>query len=97
MAELVTIRCLTDNYAYLVHDRGCTVLIDAPPILGMSDAQLLAAKVQVTLLVVEWGRNHHGGLRVAVERLRRAGGSIVGAVLTKAHGRAYDYDYHRGG
>jgi len=32
-----------------------------------------------------------------VERLRRAGGSIVGAVLTKAHGRAYDYDYHRGG
>ena len=37
MAELVTIRCLTDNYAYLVHDRGCTVLIDAPeagPILS---------------------------------------------------------------
>ena len=27
MAELVTIRCLTDNYAYLVYDRGCTVLI----------------------------------------------------------------------
>lgn len=37
MAELVTVRCLTDNYAYLVHDRGCTVLIDAPeaaPILA---------------------------------------------------------------
>lgn len=37
MAELVTIRCLTDNYAYLVHDRGCTVLVDAPeagPILS---------------------------------------------------------------
>jgi len=40
MAELATIRCLTDNYAYLVHDRGCTVLVDAPeaaPILAELD------------------------------------------------------------
>ncbi|WP_368660695.1 hydroxyacylglutathione hydrolase [Paracoccus sp. (in: a-proteobacteria)] len=40
MAELVTIRCLTDNYAYLVHDRGCTLLVDAPeagPILSELD------------------------------------------------------------
>jgi len=95
-AELLSTPAL-DALLGAVRDRYDTVLIDAPPILGMSDAQLLAAKVQVTLLVVEWGRNHHGGLRVAVERLRRAGGSIVGAVLTKAHGRAYDYDYHRGG
>ncbi|MBV0891598.1 hydroxyacylglutathione hydrolase [Paracoccus sp. Z118] len=37
MAELVTIRCLSDNYAYLVHGGGQTVLIDAPeaaPILA---------------------------------------------------------------
>ncbi len=95
-AELLSTPAL-DALLGAVRDRYDTVLIDAPPILGMSDAQLLAAKVQVTLLVVEWGRNHHGGLRVAVERLRRAGGSIVGAVLTKAHGRAYEYDYHRGG
>ena len=74
-----------------------TVLIDAPPILGLADAPLLGAKAQATVLVVEWGRNHHGGLRVAVERLRRAGGSIIGGILTKQQGRAYDYDYHRGG
>ena len=37
MAELVTIRCLSDNYAYLVHGDGETALIDAPeadPILA---------------------------------------------------------------
>ena len=73
-----------------------TVLIDAPPILGLPDALLLAGKVQATLLVVEWGRNHHGGLRVAVDRLRRAGGAIIGAVLTKQEGRAFEYDYNRG-
>jgi capsular exopolysaccharide synthesis family protein len=74
-----------------------TVLIDAPPILGVPDTSLLAAKVQAAVLVVEWGRNHHGGLRVAVDRLRRAGGAIIGAVLTKQQGRAFEYDYRRGG
>ncbi|WHO40717.1 polysaccharide biosynthesis tyrosine autokinase [Sphingobium sp. AP49] len=95
-AELLSTPAL-DALLAAVRDRYDTVLIDAPPILGLPDSPLLAAKVQVTVLVVEWGRNHHGGLRVAVERLRRAGGSIVGAVLTKAQGRAYEYDYHRGG
>jgi capsular exopolysaccharide synthesis family protein len=80
-----------------VQDRYDTVLIDAPPILGLPDAALLAAKTQATVLVVEWGRNHHGGLRVAVDRLRRAGGAIIGAVLTKQQGRPFEYDYHRAG
>ncbi|MBJ7445835.1 MAG: CpsD/CapB family tyrosine-protein kinase, partial [Sphingobium sp.] len=80
-----------------VRDRYDTVLIDAPPILGGTDALLLAGKVQASLLVVEWGRNHHGGLRAAVDRLRRAGGTIIGAILTKQQGRAMEYDYHRGG
>ncbi|MET0371484.1 MAG: polysaccharide biosynthesis tyrosine autokinase [Sphingobium sp.] len=72
-----------------------TVLIDSPPILGLPDAPLLAAKVQATVMVVEWGRNHHGGLRVAVERLTRAGAAPLGVILTKQQGRADDYDYHR--
>lgn len=80
-----------------VRDRYDTILIDAPPILGLPDAGLLANKAQAALLVVEWGRNHHGGLRVAVDRLRRAGGVIIGAILTKQEGRAFEYDYHRGG
>lgn len=40
MAELLSIRCLTDNYAWLVHDHGCTLLVDAPeaaPILAELD------------------------------------------------------------
>ncbi|KKW92889.1 MULTISPECIES: GumC family protein [Sphingobium] len=86
-----------DSLLAAVRERYDTVLIDAPPILGLSDASLLAAKAQVTLLVVEWGRNHHGGLRVAADRLRRAGGAIIGAILTKQQGRAFEYDYHRGG
>ncbi|HKY81500.1 MAG TPA: polysaccharide biosynthesis tyrosine autokinase [Sphingobium sp.] len=95
-AELLSTPAL-DVLLASVQDRFDTVLIDAPPILGLPDTSLLTAKAQATVLVVEWGRNHHGGLRVAVDRLRRAGGAIIGAVLTKQQGRAFEYDYHRGG
>ena len=95
-AELLVTPAM-DSLLATVRGRYDTVLIDAPPVLGLSDACLLASKAQVTLLVVEWGRNHHGGLRVAVDRLRRAGGAIIGAILTKQEGRAFEYDYHRGG
>ena len=95
-AELLSTPAL-DALLAGVQDRYDTVLIDAPPILGQPDTLLLAAKTQTTVLVVEWGRNHHGGLRVAVDRLRRSGSAIVGAVLTKQEGRTFEYDYHRGG
>ncbi|KEQ54197.1 GumC family protein [Sphingobium chlorophenolicum] len=95
-AELLVTPAM-DSLLATVRERYDTVLIDAPPVLGLSDACLLASKAQVTLLVVEWGRNHHGGLRVAVDRLRRAGGAIIGAILTKQEGRPFEYDYHRGG
>jgi len=95
-AELLSTPAL-DVLLASVQARYDTVLIDAPPILGVPDTVLLAAKAQAAVLVVEWGRNHHGGLRVAVDRLRRAGGAIIGAVLTKQQGRAFEYDYRRGG
>lgn len=95
-AELLSTRAL-DTLLANVRDDYDTLLIDAPPILGLDDTPLLAAKAQASLLVVEWGRNHHGGLRTAVDRLRRSGAGIVGAILTKQQGRALDYDYHRGG
>lgn len=95
-AELLVTPAI-DAVLATVRGRYDTVLIDAPPTLGLPDALLLSGKVQATLLVVEWGRNHHGGLRVAVDRLRRAGGAIIGAILTKQQGRAFEYDYHRGG
>ena len=95
-AELLSTPAL-DVLLASVQARYDTVLIDAPPILGVPDTVLLAAKAQAAVLVVEWGRNHHGGLRVAVDRLRRAGGVIIGAVLTKQQGRAFEYDYRRGG
>ena len=73
MAELVTIRCLTDNYAYLVHDRGCTVLIDAPeagPIL--SELRGRGWSLDVILLT-----HHHDDHIQAVPEIVAATGAQV--------------------
>lgn len=78
------------------------VIIDSPPILGLADAAIVGASVDAVVLVMEAGRNYHGGLRAAVARLRKAGSHIVGAVLTKQNVRdlgytyAYDYQYSYG-
>lgn len=95
-AELLSTAAL-DRLLTDLRSRYDTVLVDAPPTLGLPDAPLLAAKVQATVMVVEWGRNHHGGLRVAVDRLVRGGGAPLGVILTKQQGRTQDYDYHRMG
>ncbi|HEY0028249.1 MAG TPA: polysaccharide biosynthesis tyrosine autokinase [Allosphingosinicella sp.] len=73
------------------------VIIDGPPVLGLADAPLLAAVAQATLLVIESGKTRTRAAVDAVNRIKAAGGNIVGAVLTKyrqqAHGYGYSYNY----
>jgi capsular exopolysaccharide synthesis family protein len=73
------------------------VIVDGPPVLGLADAPLLAAACRGTLLVVESGKTRTRAAIDAVNRLKAAGGNIVGAVLTKfrhqSHGYGYGYGY----
>jgi capsular exopolysaccharide synthesis family protein len=73
------------------------VIVDGPPVLGLADAPLLAGACRGTLLVVESGKTRTKAAVEAINRLRAAGGNIVGAVLTKfrvqAHGYGYNYGY----
>lgn len=86
-----------DRLMDAVRDRYDSILIDAPPILGLDDTMLLVGRARAGIMVIEWGRNHHGGLRASVDRLRRSGAVLIGAILTKQQGRTVDYDYHRRG
>lgn len=84
------------------------VVIDAPPILGLADAPLLARVAEGTVFVMESGRTKASQARSAVKRLMAVNASIIGAVLTKldqsatgyGYGYGYDYEYgneHRAG
>lgn len=85
----------------LLHDFS-HVVIDAPPVMGLADAPLIANMVEATVFVVESNGTQKGMARVAIGRLRASAASVVGAVLTKfdarrAHyGYGYDYGYGYG-
>ena len=71
--ELVPVRCLTDNYAWLVHGNGQTALIDAPeaaPIL----AELAARGWSLDLIALT---HHHADHIQAVAELVAATGARV--------------------
>ena len=78
------------------------VIFDAPPVMGLADAPLIASRAEGTVFVLESHGTKKSMARVAVGRLRAANAQITGAVLTKfdskrAHyGYGYDYGYGYG-
>jgi capsular exopolysaccharide synthesis family protein len=73
------------------------VIVDGPPVLGLADAPLLSTVCRGTLMVIESGKTRTRAAVDATNRIKAAGGNIVGAVLTKfraqAHGYGYGYGY----
>lgn len=71
-----------------VYDR---VIIDAPPVLAVTDAQVVAARADQTLLVVEAHRYNRSNGQRAVQRLSRVHASVAGIILNNV--RAEDGEY----
>jgi capsular exopolysaccharide synthesis family protein len=67
------------------------IIIDTPPSL-VSDAQVLAAKVDAVLLVVKPGKTTIEAARSSLELYRRAGARVVGVVMNRIpRNRSYYY------
>ncbi len=79
-----------------VRKRYDVVLIDAPPLLPVTDAALLAAKADGAILVV----GHHAAtrdqVRHSLERLTQVDASVAGVVLNKVPAKAKSYGYGYG-
>lgn len=91
MRELVS--KLTDTYD--------TVIIDAPPVLGLADIPLLADSVEGVIYTIEAGGVKLRGIQAAIQRVRSSHAHIFGGIVTKVHaqhsgygyGYAYQYSY----
>jgi non-specific protein-tyrosine kinase len=57
------------------------LLFDAPPVMAVTDAVVLATKVAGVLLVVSAGETKRDHVQRAVERLNKVNARIVGVVL----------------
>jgi capsular exopolysaccharide synthesis family protein len=61
------------------------VILDAPPILGVADARILAAKADRVLYLVQWNKTPLRAAQSAVDILQECGANVVGALLTKVN------------
>ena len=75
------------------------LVVDAPPILGLSDALVLGNQIQNVLFVVKAGVTRRSSIRDALRRLRTAGLLPLGTVLTHTtneHSSYYGYEAYYG-
>lgn len=86
------------------------VVLDGPPVLGLTDAPLLADAAAGTVMVIEAGVTKRELARMALHRLRMVRSHLVGVILTKfdirkagysygymyGHGTGYGYGYDYG-
>lgn len=85
LAELLT--SLTSEADY--------VLVDAPPVLAVTDAALWASQVDGALLAVSAGRTKREHAQRAKEVLERVRANLVGAVLLEAETATVGGEYGR--
>ncbi len=84
-----------------LRERYDVVLIDAPPLLPVTDAALLANESDGAILVVRYGRTTVDQLEASVERLQAVGARPAGVVLNMVPARrgnvaGYGYGYGYG-
>ena len=70
------------------------VLLDAPPVIAVTDAALLAAKVDGVLLVVKAGQTKREQVQRAKDLLQKVNARLVGAAMTNAALDRSSYGYY---
>lgn len=75
---------------------GDVLVFDTPPLNAVTDAALIAARADATILVVEAGRTTRPMAARAADMIHKVGGKLVGVVLNKVKSGSqlsYYYDY----
>lgn len=70
------------------------VIIDSPPALAVTDAVVLATRVDSVVLLVEAKRTQRGQLLRSVERLRSVKANLIGVVLNRLEAGSEGYNYY---
>lgn len=72
------------------------VLIDAPPVLAVTDAQLLSVNVDGTILVTSYGKTEKKAVIKSKEMIEAVGGKILGVVLNMVPAKGNEYGKYYG-
>lgn len=78
-----------------VKNRFDLVLIDSPPILGVSDASVLASEVDLTIIVIQHRKLPRTMLLRVKQAIENVGGNLLGVVLNNVDVRSdSQYQYY---
>lgn len=77
---------LLEDYEYLI--------VDAPPVLAVTDASILASLLEGVILVVRSGVTRNDLAKKALEQLHKANARIIGTVLNGLNMNSSDYQYY---
>ncbi|AST08054.1 capsular biosynthesis protein [Anoxybacillus flavithermus] len=78
------------------YDQFDVVLFDTPPVLAVTDAQILANQCDGTILVVQSGKTEIEAAQKAKELLLAAKGKLLGVVLNQKKQKESSYYYYYG-
>ena len=70
-----------------------TIIFDAPPVLGLSDAPVVSTNVDAVLMVIDAAAGRRGAAKSALRRLEMVNAPVIGAILTKFDARAAGGEY----
>lgn len=70
------------------------IIFDSPPVLTVTDAQILASKVDGTLFVVPEGEVTKEELQHAAERLKNVDAKVLGTIMNKVKNDSDSYYYY---
>jgi polysaccharide biosynthesis transport protein len=78
-----------------VKQRFDLILVDSPPILGVSDASVLASEVDLTMIVVQHRKLPRNMLMRVKQAVENVGGHVIGVVLNNVDVRSdSQYQYY---
>lgn len=67
------------------------VIFDAPPVLSVTDAQIVSTNVDGTILVVRANKTEKNAVKEAVRVIKQVGGHIIGTVLNDVEVKGSGY------
>ncbi len=92
--ELLNSKAMESFQVALAGSGAEVIIFDAPPLLGLSDASILATKVDGILLVVDIERANKKQLEQMNTLLKQSGGRILGCVVNKQRKKRGDSSYY---
>jgi Mrp family chromosome partitioning ATPase/capsular polysaccharide biosynthesis protein len=92
--ELLDSRAMESFQVALAGSGAEVIIFDAPPLLGLSDASILAAKVDGILLVVDIERANKKRLEQMKALLKQSEGRVLGCVVNKQRRKRKDMSYY---